>query len=80
LTLHNFPESLLDIENINNTPRKVETRVKPEELLKQIEPSDLDILKNDKVFLMILLYVYSTKDQLYYFLSRLNKSVGIRIL
>jgi len=45
-----------------------------------IEISDLEVVKNPKVLMLIFLYLFSTKDSLYFFLVRLNKNVGIAML
>ena len=46
----------------------------------QLEESDLSVIKNPKLFLMILLYLHGTKDSLYNFLACLNKEHGVSFL
>lgn len=43
-----------------------------------IEDSDLEVIKNPKVFFLILMFTYQSKDEMYYFLVRLNKRNGIK--
>jgi hypothetical protein len=45
-----------------------------------LEDSDKDILKNPKLLMMIWLFTFETKDELLYFLVRLNKKLGIWFL
>lgn len=49
-------------------------------LLHQTQLCDISIVDNPKVFVMILLYIFPTKDSLFLFLSRLNKRIGICFL
>ena len=37
-------------------------------------------MKNPKLFLMILLYVFGSKDELYLFLIQISKNHGVNIL
>lgn len=73
-----YPDSMIDFEKMSYLNNELPT---PREIaVNKVKPSDTDILKNDKVMLMIFLYLHPTKDSLYFFLVRLNKSVGVRIL
>jgi hypothetical protein len=49
-------------------------------MLGQLQPCDFSIIENPKVFMMILVYMFTTKDSLYYFLVRLNKKNGVTFL
>jgi hypothetical protein len=45
-----------------------------------VEESDRNILKNPKLFFNILMFTYSSKDEMYYFLARLSKQYGVKNL
>ena len=44
------------------------------------DESDINILKNPKLMTLIYLYVFPSKDELYYFLVRWSKKYGIEFL
>lgn len=53
---------------------------KPEKQIQsalKIEESDMYLLANPKLYLLILMYVFSSKDELYYFLVRIGKKHGL---
>jgi hypothetical protein len=41
---------------------------------------DQELVANEKVFVLILMFVCASKDELYYLLVRLNKRVGLGLL
>ena len=46
----------------------------------KVKDSDLNLLANPKLFLQILMFVFQSKDELYYFLVRLGKKHGLSYL
>mmetsp|Transcript_23938 Transcript_23938/g.36646 ORF Transcript_23938/g.36646 Transcript_23938/m.36646 type:complete len:257 (+) Transcript_23938:463-1233(+) len=44
------------------------------------EQSDLLVMENPKVYLLILMFLVSSKDELYYLLTRINKRNGLYFL
>ena len=45
-----------------------------------VEESDVNILKNAKLFFLILMFTFTSKDELFYFLVRFSKLYGIKYL
>jgi folate-binding Fe-S cluster repair protein YgfZ len=45
-----------------------------------VEESDVNLLKNAKLYILILMFTFTSKDELYYFLARVSKQYGIKYL
>ena len=61
-------------------PKQSSRQLNQDQSYRVIEESDLSVLKNPKVYLMILIYLFGSKDELYYFFVRISKQHGLQYL
>jgi len=64
----------------DNKAKQHAKQLNQDQSYKVIEESDLSVLKNPKLFLLILIFLFGSKDELYCFLVRISKRHGLHYL